>query len=109
MVYINMGKSYEGYNRALGKRIRSKRHYHEEMRRQGCIPQAEADAIRKKKTEKAPYTASRKVHEIVEACGRPDKNGNVKMPDRAVDELKNMGVSFDKDKNEKVIREANNA
>lgn len=106
MVYISTGKHYEHYNRALGKQIRSKRQYDEELKKGGFISKDKADEITKKKAEKAPYKASPEVRRILDSCSKPDKNGNVKMSDRGIDALKNMGMSFDKDKIKKHIDES---
>ena len=106
MVHIITGKGYRGFNRALGKEIRGKQHYNDELKRANCIPKEEADAIARKKSAPKPYAASRKVHDIVRSCGRPDKNGKVRLPDRAIDELKRIGVETNTDKINKHIKEA---
>ena len=105
MVYINTGKGYEHYNRALGKRIRSKSHYQEEMKRQGMIPKEAADEIARKRTERKPYTPSQDARDIINSL-RPDKKGNVRMSDRAIDKLKDMGMTTDKDKIQRHIKDA---
>ena len=98
MVYINTYKGYQGYNHALGKYIRSKRHYEDEMKRAGCISKEAADEIVKhKKESRKQYKTSKKAHEILEACKtHTDKKGNVNMPERAVEGLKELGVKFDR-------------
>ena len=108
MANFNFGKHYEHYNRALGKYINNKGEYNEEMKRQGMISSGEANDIASKKQEEldAPYKPSKKCYEIMRACNF-DKKGKGKMPDRAVEELKKMGMTFDKAKVEKHIKDGN--
>ena len=98
MVYINTYKGYQGYNHALGKYIRSKRHYEEEMKAQGAIPYEQAqEIVRNREEKRKQYSTSADAHAILEACKpHTDKDGNVKMPDRAVDALKKMGTTFER-------------
>jgi len=93
-------KKYEHYNRALGKYITSKRHYDNEMARQGMIPYEEgkkiAEQVQKDKIK--PYTISKKAQEIINtAKNSADRRGKVKLGDRTIDAMKEIGVSFNLD------------
>lgn len=103
MVYFNFGKHYQGYNKAMGKYIYNKSHYEEEMKNGGYVSYDEAqEIVAAKKAQKKQYTTSKTAHEILEACkSSTDKKGNVRMPDRAVDALKDMGMKFDRSLPEK--------
>lgn len=112
MVYIiNKGKHFKPhYNRAMGKFIRSERQYKEEMKRGGYCSHEEAKERVKRHYDRThkPYVPTRKAHQIVEAC-HPDRHGNVSMPGRAIDALKDMGVTFDKKKIEEMTKEKQDA
>ena len=98
MVYFNFNKEYTGYNKAMGKYITGKNHFYEEMKRGGYCFKDEADQrVEEVKERRKRYSTSSDAHAILEACkASADKKGNVKMPDRAVDALKNMGVKFER-------------
>ena len=107
MVFIHV-KKYEHFNRAMGKYITSKAHYEKEMREGGFVPsdvgdqQAEDWSWRTKKK----YKASKDAHDIAEVIkDKADKKGNVKVPEKVVDKLKEMGMSFDQAKIDKAIKD----
>lgn len=92
----------------MGKRIKSKKHYEEEMKRGNYISQDKARAIadeKRKKGHKA-YAPSEKARHIINSCN-PDRKGRVKLSDRQIDALKSMGVSFDGKKKDQMLKEQN--
>lgn len=104
MVYIITGKGYKHYNRALGKEIRTKGQYEREMRNQGMIPKEQADNLARKKTAKKPYTPSKDAYDIIKSC-KVNKKGNAKLPPRAIERLRSMGMETDQKKINRIIKE----
>ena len=101
MVYISTGKGYEHYNRAMGKWITSKAHYKEEMKKGGYVTEGESnDMVASWESKhKTSYKPSKDCHEIIETLKhKADKKGNVKMPEKCVEKLEEMGMTFDADK-----------
>jgi hypothetical protein len=93
-------KKYEHYNRSLGKYITSKAQYDNEMARQGMVSYDEgkilAEKARKEKIK--PYTISQKAQEIINTAKRSaDRRGKVKLSDKTIDAMKDLGVSFNLD------------
>ena len=90
-----ISKNWEHYNRALGKQIRSKRHYFEELRKGGYVSQEEGNRLaesNRSKSQKA-YTLDSKTDEFLRHIKQTtDSNGNVKLSDRAIDKLVEMGA-----------------
>ncbi len=92
-------REYSGFNRAMGKYITSKRHYEEEMRKGGYLPEEKAFALADKKAEQMnnpKFKLSKKAEDIIRYAGSiKDKKGNVKLGSRAVDAMKEVGVRFE--------------
>ena len=92
--------NYKHYNRAMGIKIEGKKHYEYEMKRRGLIPQDRADELARQaklKQLQAPKAEfSQKALDIIQAAKcRADKKGNVKLGDRTIDAMKELGVCFD--------------
>ena len=96
MANIILSKFKPHVNRAMGKYISTQRQYNEEMKRGGYVTKDKADAIAKAQRAKTskPYTPSQRTRGIINSL-HPDRQGNVKLSDRAIDGLKDMGVTFD--------------
>jgi len=82
-------KNYEGYNRAMGKYIRSRKHYEEEMRKGGYIPFREASP---KSMKWVPSADLKKT--LGDFKQMADKKGKIKLGSRAIEKMEKMGVSF---------------
>jgi len=91
-------KKWEHYNRALGKHISSKRQYKEEMARGGYVPYEQGEQMAKDAQErlKKPYDGlSPKARAVIATAKlNKDKDGNVKLSDRTVDAMKEIGMKF---------------
>lgn len=90
-------KKYEHFNRAMGKHIKSKRHYKEEMEKGGFVSfnqgQQAANAARQKREEK--YKPSSEALAIMRAAkNRASKDGKVKLSGAMVDGMKKLGMAF---------------
>jgi len=91
-------KKYSHYNRSMGKYINSKKQYDEEMKKGGYISYDEAcrraDKIQSQR-DNPDLKPSRKVLDIIESAkNSKDKKGNVKLSDRTIDAMKELGVGF---------------
>ena len=91
-------KKYDHYNRAMGKRITSKKHYQEEMKKGGYIPYDQACQIAEsieQKRNNPKLELSQKAREIIETAKlTADRKGNVKCGDRMIDAMKDVGVGI---------------
>lgn len=93
-------RHYDHFNRSLGKYISSKRQYENELAKGGYIPYEKAQALAKLAEEKKnkPYTyaeLSQKAKDILSSAeSSKDKKGNVKLSDRTIDAMKDVGVKF---------------
>lgn len=91
-------KKYSHYNRAMGMFISSKHQYDNECAKRHLIPSDEAHAIAQSAREKAhkPYdTISSKAWDIIKAAkNSKNKKGKVKLSDRTIDAMIEIGVNF---------------
>ena len=91
--------NYEGYNRALGKYISTKRQYENEMQRQGMVSQEKGEELARKAKERnqKPYVLGDKTKDLLTyANSIKDRKGNIKLGDRAIDAMKKMGMKFER-------------
>ena len=92
-------KDYDHYNRVLNKRIRTKHQYNDELKRQGYVPQEVADDLARnyeERKENVKYKVSDKAREVLNAArARADKKGNVKLCDRTIEGMREVGVQID--------------
>ncbi len=92
-----ISRNYEHFNRAMGKHIRSRKHYEEEMRKGGYVTDEESRrrAAKEQRDLRKPYELSSTAQSVIE-CARSatDKNGNVRLSDRLIDGMKKVGVNF---------------
>jgi len=90
--------NYKHYNRALGKMIHTKRDYFKEMKRQGMVPQEEAEQMVRdyEKRRNQPYKPTGKAMGLIRSFAdmRKDKHGRIKLSDRQIDAMKKTGVVF---------------
>ena len=93
-------KKYEHYNRSLGKHIRSKAHYENELAKGGFVPYEKGCQIAEtaKRRNYKPYNSISKEAETLmrEAKMSSDKKGKLKCSDRMIDGMRKLGVRFDK-------------
>lgn len=98
-MYVKV-KNWEHYNRALGKYIKSERHYWQEMEKSGCIPFDEAEKIANKanyEREKKASEINPKVLDILRSLNvTADRHGNIDLGSRAIEALKELGMKFDR-------------
>ena len=90
---------YIHYNRSFGCKVEGKEHYNYLMKKYNMLPQDKADdlaRIAKEKRETAPKAEfSPKAREIIQSAKRrADKKGNVKLSDRQIDAMKELGVAI---------------
>lgn len=88
------------YNRALGKMIHTKDDYKAEMKRQGMVPQKEADQMAKdfkERTYKSYDKPSDEALSLMRGIGmkHPDRGGKIRLSDREIDQMKKIGVRFE--------------
>lgn len=92
-------KKWEHYNRALGKYIKSKRHYIEEMKKGGFVSYDEGCRLAEQaqsKNRKAYKGLSPKAEAIVKSAQMTrDSKGRVKVGNRMIDAMKEVGVRFE--------------
>jgi hypothetical protein len=92
-------RNYEHYNRALGKYIRSKKHYEEELAKGGFIPfeKAEqlAESARQRNRKDYNGLSEDKMRFLHQVKDTADKNGKIQVTDRFVKGLKEHGVIKD--------------
>jgi len=104
-------KKYNGYNRAIGKYITSKRHYMNEMAKGGYIPFEKAESIAHEAEirNRKEYRLSDKAMGIIKSANSSkDSEGNVKVEGRMIDAMKEVGVNFNlRDKLPKHYQENN--
>lgn len=88
-------KNYEHYNRALGKHIRSKAHYEEEMRKGGFVSFEEGQRLAESCKKRKEYVPSKKCVEIVNTLERmKEKKITLSQHPRLVKAMKDGGVKF---------------
>lgn len=80
----------------MGKHITSKKHYQEEMARGGYMDFDKACALADKVSEKRDnpkFELSQKARDVIKAAeNSKDKKGNVKLGDRTIEAMKEVGV-----------------
>lgn len=85
-------KNYEHYNRALGCHVKNKDHY-DRLMKEGNYISYEESIERSKDNGKKPYNLSEKGWDIIKAAkNSKDKNGRVKLSDRTIDAMKEIGA-----------------
>lgn len=97
MVQINMNKSYEHFNRELGKQINSKRQYKEELKRRGLVSQDKGDQMAKdaKERQHRDYKPSDETKRFFsEINSKKSKDGQIKLSGRELAYMKKVGVDF---------------
>lgn len=90
-------KKYQHYNSSMGKYIKTKRDYFTEMDRGGYVSQEEGERRAKTAREQArkDYKLSDKARQLLYCAEQTkDKKGNIKVSDRMVDGMKDVGVNF---------------
>jgi hypothetical protein len=91
-------KNYEHFNRSFGnwdtpkgKYIKSKAHYLDELAKSGMKQYDEFGQVEEPKRKE--YELSKKGREIIQAAkNSKDKNGKVKLSDKTIDAMKEMGA-----------------
>lgn len=92
-----INRNYEHYNRALGKYIKSKRHYEDEMKRQGMVSFEKGEQMAKDAQEKMhkDYKPNDEMIKFFyQVKGSVDKNGHLKLSGRQISYMEKMGVDF---------------
>jgi len=94
-------KKYEHYNRAMGKYIRSKRHYYDEMKKGGYVSLEEGNRLAEKHTKEQKWKPSKECIGVMQAIKRgADKNGNIVLGrhPKIVEAMEKKGMTFDMSK-----------
>ena len=88
--------NYEHYNRALGKYVRSKKHYEKLMAEGGFIPFKEGEKIasKAKKDNHKRFKVGQDALRLIREAKMSSKNGKIKPSDRLIDGMKKLGVDF---------------
>ena len=93
-------KKYDHYNRALGKHIKSKRHYKEELKKGGYVSWEKGQELKEKydrEHHKDYKELSPKTREFLNSMKqKKDGNGKIKLDQRAIEAMEDMGVNFRK-------------
>ena len=85
-------KNYSHYNSAFGTYVRDKDHYDRLMKENNYISYEEC-LDRTKNNGKKPYILSEKARAIIQAAkDSKDKKGRVKLSDRTIDAMKEIGA-----------------
>ena len=90
-------KKYEHFNRAMGKYIRSKKHYYEEMAKGGYVPSDEGHSLAAAKSKEQKWKPSDKCIDVCrEAMTMGDRDGNITLAHhpRLVREMEKTGMTF---------------
>ncbi len=90
-------KFEQHYNRSLGKKITSRRQYNEEMKKQNMVPYEQGKAMAKVAVEKAhkDYKIDRETKRfLIEVKSTASPDGKIKLGSRALNFMKEKGVSF---------------
>ena len=90
---------YKHYNRALGCKIESKKHYEYEMKRRGMVSKEVGDELARQREERRANVPkaelSDKAREIIQVAKRhSDKKGRVKFDDNTIEAMKELGVGI---------------
>ena len=91
-------KNYEHWNRSLpnwdspkGKYIKSKAHYQQELEKSGMKPQEAFGQV--SPAPRKDYVLSSKAREIIKSASQSkDRKGNVRLSDRQIDAMKEIGA-----------------
>jgi len=99
-VEIIVKPSYDHYNRALDKHIKNKRHYNDEMKRQGQVSQEKGEYLAKRAEEnrRRPYKVDLSTRKFLEEVKSTSKNGKVKLSGRQIAQMEKIGVNFKRPK-----------
>ena len=87
---------YEHYNRSLGVYIKNKRHYKEEMKRQGMVSFEEGEDLARKARERAhkDYKPTQETMKFLKHVESRSKDGKVKLSGRELQYMEKIGVNF---------------
>lgn len=89
--YSHINKSFGDWDTPQGKLVKNKDHYDRLMKENGMISYEESMARSKPKDK--PYELSKKGWDIINAArNSKDKNGNVKLSDKTIDAMKEIGA-----------------
>ena len=97
MAFNIIVKNYQHYNSSMGKYIRSKREYLNEMAKGNYLPYEKACQVAEKarSNNKKPFALSKKAQEVIQnARNSSDRRGKVHLSDRLVGGMKEVGVNF---------------
>ncbi len=100
---------FKHYNNAMGKMIYSKAHYLHEMKAGGYVPVDMAEEMSEKweKDNKSkPYELSKQGRDLIKHFKGCARNGMIKLGEypEAVKELESLGMSFDTEKLEEMVK-----
>ena len=90
-------RKYEGYNRAMGKYIKSKRHYEEEMRKGGYVTEEKGRQMAEKRQHelRQEYKLTKKAQSVIEnAKNHIRKDGLVHPSDKLIEGMKEVGINY---------------
>ena len=87
---------YSHFNDSLGKYIRSKRHYKEEMKRQGMVSFEEGEdiACRARERSHKDYKPTKETEKFLSEVNMRAKDGKVKLSGREMAYMEKIGVNF---------------
>ena len=92
--------NYRHFNRSFNCKVEGKAHYEYLMKKHGMVSQERGDELariaREKKNTAPKAEFSDKARGIIQAAkARADKHGNVKLGDRTIDAMRELGVAMD--------------
>jgi hypothetical protein len=91
-------KNYDHFNRSLGMRITSKKHYEDTLKRKGMVSYEKSCELASKdeaRRENVKVEFSPKAQALIEAAKQStDRKGNLKCGSRLIDGMKELGVAF---------------
>ena len=97
---IIVKKGYDHYNRALGKHIRNKRQYNDELKRRGMVSFEEGCRLAESKRKESKWIPSKDcidmLRDIKHVSGNKDTIVLGQYP-KIVEKLKEKGMQFDKE------------
>ena len=89
-------KDYQHYNRAMGKHIKSKRHYNQEMAKGGYVPLEQGKAMADAKQKEHKWKPSKECLEATRhLMSRTDKNIVLAHYPKLVDLMVSKGMKFE--------------
>jgi hypothetical protein len=99
---------FRGYNRSLGCFVEGKAHYKKLMKQKGLVPFEEAERLATefdRSRDRKPFDLSPKAMDIIRSIKiTADKNGNIRLGDRAINALMSIGAIGNDSKYEPVMR-----